>query len=280
MNKIPFQIRLLRAYFNSVGRLIPRHSAKFLIRLFSTPRSRVIRSKEVEVIESAQSEQFEFKGEKIKLYQWGEGEKYVLLCHGWESNAGSLGAFVAPLLERGFRIISYDGPAHGGSEGKEASLITFTQVAKKIVQHYGKPEIAIGHSLGANVIMLLAYEEQIAIPKCILISPVNRIRSVFEGFKAIFKIPNAIYAKMIEIISQRTNYQLDDLLFEKIAQESPLQKVLLLHDEDDKITAVKHSKDIASVWGKATFKPIKGSGHYKILWHESTLKNAVDFLDN
>lgn len=279
MQNVSIQLRLMRIYFNSIGRAFPNKSANQLIKLFSTPRSRVIRSKEIEVLKTAKTTWQIFQKEKIRIYEWGNGDKLALLCHGWESNAGSLGAFVAPLLKRGYRVVSYDGPAHGESQGKEASLITFTQVAKMVVKKFGKIDLAIGHSLGANVIMLMNYETQISIPKCILISPVNRIVSVFEGFKNIFKIPNSIYNRMVNLISKRTNYQLDSLLFEDIVLKSPYQEVLLMHDVADKITPVKHSEEIAKNWTEVSFKPIKGSGHYKILWHEDTLTNSFQFID-
>lgn len=278
MKKVPLSILALRIYFNSIGKLFPSKTASYLIKLFSTPRSRVIREKEIEVLKKAKKERLKFEGEELAIYEWGQGSKYALLCHGWESNAGCLGAFVPLLIEKGYKVIAFDGPAHGSSEGKQATLISFTNVAKQVVKKYGLPEIAMGHSLGANVIMLLCYEEKITIDKCVLISPVNRIRSVFDGFKAIFKIPENIYQIMIEKISKRANYRLDDLLFEKIVSKTAYNQVLLMHDVEDKITAVSHSEAIAKNWKKAAYKPIQGSGHYKILWHDQTIEYVKEFL--
>lgn len=271
-------LQFFRFYFNTVGLLFPKHSAKLLIQIFSTPRSRVIREKEIEVLNQAKKSKFSFQGKELSLHEWGSGERLAYLFHGWESNAGSLGAFVDPLLKKGYKIIACDGPAHGSSEGKEASLISFTHLAKELIRTKGKPEIAIGHSLGANVIMLLCYEEQLSIPKSVLISPVNRIVSVFEGFRELIGIQDSIYEEMIEIISERANYQLEALQFESLAAKAPFKQVLLMHDVGDQITGIKHSEDIAKANQTYKYVPIKGSGHYKILWHTDTLNQFNSFL--
>jgi alpha-beta hydrolase superfamily lysophospholipase len=271
-------LQFFKFYFNTVGLLFPKHSAKLLIQIFSTPRSRVIREKEIEVLNQASKSKFSFQGKELRLHEWGEGERLAYLFHGWESNAGSLGAFVDPLLKEGYKVVACDGPAHGSSEGKEASLISFTHLAKELIKAKGKPQLAIGHSLGANVIMLLCYEEQLSIPISVLISPVNRIVSVFEGFRELIGIQDKIYTQMIKLISKRANYQLEALQFENLAAKAPFRQVLLMHDESDQITGVKHSEDIAKANRSFKYVPIQGSGHYKILWHKDTLNQFKTFL--
>lgn len=275
---IKLRILVYRAYFNSIGLLNKNASADQLIHLFSTPRSRVIRNKEVEILETAQSEHIVHKGEKIKLYAWGEGEKYILLCHGWESNAGSLGAYVEPLLSRGYKIISYDGPAHGASQGKKANLIAFKEIAEKIIAEIGLPHAAIGHSLGANVIIMLAYQQKIKIPKVVLISPFNQLRAIYLGFKDILKIPESIYGIMLDKSSERFNVDVRNLEFGKLGDDSELENILILHDKDDKITPFSHSATMDKRWEKAVLETIEGSGHYKILWNEQAIDRALKFI--
>lgn len=269
----------LRIYYNSIGLLLKDRSANELIKLFTTPRSRVIRQKETEILATATTTEISFDNHKVKLYSWGEGDKYVLLCHGWESNAGSLGAFVEPLCQKGYKLIAYDSLAHGESEGKQANMIIFKDIAKAIIQEKGMPEIAIGHSLGANVIILLAKEEKLKIPKVILISPFNQIMAVFQGFKGIVKIPNSIYSIMLDKISNRFNYNVREMEFGKVGKDSLLENILIMHDKDDKITPYKHSSSMSANWGIAQLEEINGSGHYKILWHSSTIKIALEFIE-
>lgn len=275
---LKIRIVLLRLYYNSFGLLVKDKSAEELIQLFTTPRSRVIRQKEVEILSNAKRSELLHKGEKVILYSWGEGEKYVLLCHGWESNAGSLGAFVQPLTERGYQVIAYDSLAHGESEGKHANMVVFKEIASTLLKEKGVPEIAIGHSLGANVIILLAKEERLKIPNVILISPFNQIRAVFLGFKSIVKIPDSIYSIMLDKISDRFNYNIREMEFGKVGHDSELENILIMHDKGDKITPFSHSATMAKRWERAQLEEIEGSGHYKILWNENAIAKALEFI--
>ena len=275
---LKIRILLLRLYFNSFALLNKDKSAEKLIQLFSTPQARVSRKKELEILQSARNEVLDFDQKKVKLYEWGEGDKYVLLFHGWESNAGSLGAYVYPLVEEGYKVIAYDSLAHGNSEGKQANMIIFKEIAKRIINEYGCPEIAIGHSLGANVIVLLSAEENLNIPKVVLISPFNQMKAIFLGFKAILKIPNSIYSIMVDKVSERFNYNIRELEFGKVGQESPLKSVLIMHDKDDKITPFSHSSNMSKRWQLAQLIEIEGSGHYKILWNQNAIDTALHFI--
>jgi pimeloyl-ACP methyl ester carboxylesterase len=276
---LKLRILLLRFYYNSFGLLRRQRSAEELIKLFTTPRSRVIRQKEIEILNNANTDLIDFQGHKVKLYEWGDGEEYILLCHGWESNAGSLGAFVEPLVKRGYRVVAYDSLAHGKSEGQQSNMIIFKEIAKSILDKLGKPKVAIGHSLGANVIVLLAKEEAIDIPKVILISPFNQLRAIFLGFKDILKIPEPIYSVMLDQVSYRFNYDVREMEFGIVGHESPLKDILIMHDRADKITPFSHSHTMAKRWKKAKLLPLEGSGHYKILWHPDTLEHSFRFID-
>lgn len=258
--------------------MFKERSANELIHLFSTPRARVSREKEEEILNNAEQTVLHFEGKEVKLYSWGKADRYVLLCHGWESNAGSLGAYVDPLCEMGFQVIAYDSLAHGKSEGSQSSLIVFKDIAKQIIEKKGVPEIAIGHSLGANVIILLSSEENLKIPKTILISPFNQMKAIFLGFKDILKIPDSIYGVMIEKASKRFNYNVREMEFGKVGESSPLEKILVLHDIDDKITPFSHSATMAKRWTKIDLQEVKGSGHYKILWDKTALQKGLEFI--
>lgn len=277
---LKFRILILRLYYNSFGLLFKERSAEKLIHLFTTPRARVSRKKELEILSQAEKSLLEFNGKKVRLYEWGTADKYALLFHGWESNAGSLGAYVTPLLEKNYKVIAYDSLAHGASEGNQANMIIFKDIAKKIIQEKGIPEIAIGHSLGANVIVLLSAEEKIKIPKVILISPFNQMKAIFLGFKDILKIPESIYSVMLDKVSVRFNYNIREMEFGKVGENSPLDTVLIMHDKGDKITPFSHSANMSKRWEIAQLIEIQGSGHYKILWDDNAITNALNFISN
>ncbi|MFW6193451.1 MAG: alpha/beta hydrolase [Gemmatimonadota bacterium] len=58
----------------------------------------------------------------MATYAWGEEGPTVLLVHGWSSHTGHMTGFVDPLLRRGFRVVAFDGPAHGRSPGARTDI--------------------------------------------------------------------------------------------------------------------------------------------------------------
>jgi len=58
----------------------------------------------------------------IATYKWGESDKTVLLLHGWSGRGPQMGAFVEPLLARGYQPVAFDAPGHGRTPGKHSSI--------------------------------------------------------------------------------------------------------------------------------------------------------------
>src|SRR5919106_1294905 len=104
----------------------------------------------LDLIDARQS-YVEHKRRLISTWRWGSRDApAVLLAHGWGGNAAQMRPFVFPLLQAGYRVIAYDQPAHGVSEGKLTALPDFAEVLAEIAAHYGNVRAAIGHSLGAT----------------------------------------------------------------------------------------------------------------------------------
>ncbi len=268
----------LKLYYNTIGLLFPKNSVKRLANLFSSPRQTVVRKKEVAILEKAKTSFIEVRNNSICIYEWGEGNDYALLCHGWESNAGSLGAMVEPLLYKGYRVITFDGPAHGKSSGKQASLIMFKEVIVELINKLGAPKIAIGHSLGSMATMLASSEIDTKIEKAVLIAPINNVSKVFFEFKDMINIPERIFKPFIAHLENKSGYKLNNLVFEKIAPRTKIEKALILHDVNDQITSVSHSEAIHKAWSNSNFIRINCSGHYRILWNESALNAIKEFI--
>jgi alpha-beta hydrolase superfamily lysophospholipase len=55
--------------------------------------------------------------------------------------------FVFPLLSAGYRVIAYDQPAHGVSEGRLTGLPDFSDALAEIAWHHGEVRAVTGHSL-------------------------------------------------------------------------------------------------------------------------------------
>lgn len=276
--KVPLIITFFRIYFNSIALLFPKTSAKHLVNIFSKPRARVLRIREIEVLKQAKKSFLNYDKEEIKVYQWGEGEKLAMLFHGWESNAGSLGAFIDPLIEKGYRVVAFDAPAHGGSKGKYSNLVYFKKAAKEMIHTYGVPSVAVGHSLGACAIIMCAYEENLHFNKTILVAPLDRLMSVFEEYQQILKIPKKLFHPFLDQFEEFTGYSFRSFFFHAYGNQTKLDKVLLFHDEGDKVTSFSHAIDLERNWEAVQLEVIRDTGHYRILWDELMLLKSINYI--
>ena len=69
--KNPLIIRVFRIYFNSAAHLFPSAASKQLMNIFSKPRVRVLRIRELEMLNKAKKSFLKFGTEEIKTYEWG-----------------------------------------------------------------------------------------------------------------------------------------------------------------------------------------------------------------
>ncbi len=124
--------------FSASALLFPELAGAWAERMFLTPpRARDAAAAALDLID-ARSTLLEHKGRHIAMWRWGSRDApAVLLAHGWGGHAAQMRAFVFPLLQAGYRVIAYDQPAHGVSEGKLTGLPDFADVLAEVAAHHG-----------------------------------------------------------------------------------------------------------------------------------------------
>src|SRR5262245_861830 len=95
--------------------------------LTPVPRRPRLRPSELALSREAVRLHVPVAGRTVAGWRWGEGERAVLLVHGWGGHALQLSAFVRPLVERGLAVAAFDFPSHGESEGKRTDLPAMIQ---------------------------------------------------------------------------------------------------------------------------------------------------------
>src|SRR5205085_10246750 len=94
-------------------------------RLFTSPRRHPRPAREAAVLATARAVTLDVvtratgrdRAQRLAAWRWGTGPT-ILLVHGWEGRGAQLGALVEPLVDAGFSVLTFDGPAHGDSSGK------------------------------------------------------------------------------------------------------------------------------------------------------------------
>ena len=88
---------------------------------------------------------------RLHLQSWGEGDRLAVLIHGLSSQATSWAGVAATLADRGYRVLAPDLRGHGSSPRGHYSIQEWVGDLLESVPL--TPEIAIGHSLGAVVLV-------------------------------------------------------------------------------------------------------------------------------
>src|SRR5205814_10403776 len=96
-------------------------------RLFTTPHRAPRPEQENLLLARARA----FRVDGLAAWRWGSGSP-VLLVHGWEGRGAQLGAFVDPLLARGFSVVTFDASAHGASPGMLATASDFADCVGRV----------------------------------------------------------------------------------------------------------------------------------------------------
>src|SRR6185369_4549686 len=137
---MPIIARLYRFYFSVIGRILPGLALGTLWKLIFTPRKNPVKPHHLDCLNKAEKfdihvPDYYHPGKSLRLqgYEWGSGNKTVLLVHGWDAKAIDYFKLIPELVENDFRVVSFDGPAHGESEGKPSNLVDFKNVIFEII---------------------------------------------------------------------------------------------------------------------------------------------------
>jgi len=277
--KIPFAFRMIRWGFPKLERISTRLSGWYFEKIFFTPFRYKTPEKELEAEATAKLFSVTSAGKKVQCYQWGDELKpYVLVAHGWAGRSTQFRRFIPSFNEAGYRVIGFDGPAHGKSEGKRTSIAEFEEVMKEISAIKGNPEAIIAHSFGGGA-SLYAISKGLPVKKLINIaSPTIADRIIQSYLKAIggsWKTGEN-FKKWIQ---KRHGKSFEEFTALNLIKQVPQDlKLMLVHDEQDKEVDISHVYELIKVFPSARLLKTKGLGHNRILKDDNVIAACLNFV--
>lgn len=272
-------LKFYRIYFKVLFFVAPNFAAKQAFKLFCTPQTKKVRAQETVALAVAEEELLQLGKHSISLYKWGNGPKTALLVHGWEGNGGSLAGFKDNLIEQGYTVYSFDGPAHGKSTGKQTNVIEFSYTVARIIEQKEIKDLLVTHSFGsATTMFALAQNPHISIKRMALLTSPNKIEDVVTEYTTLMQFSPKNHLHLLGYIERFYNIKLQDVEVSKVAPKVNVEEFLIVHDEHDKIIPYAYSKNVAKALGsKANFITLSKAGHYRMLWNEAVLSYVTDF---
>jgi pimeloyl-ACP methyl ester carboxylesterase len=206
----------------------------------------------------------------------------VLVAHGWTAESSFMTVFAEPIRRAGFRVVLFDQPAHGLSEGRHASLIDCAHALLEVAEALGPVKHVVAHSMGCLASLLVGeggppMPRRIAFEKYVLVACPNRFCVVTREFGEGLGINEAaqrVYERQLERIAHRriADFNGADFL---AATGRP---ALLVHARDDAEVDFSAAEEIAARCPKAEILPFDGLGHRMILYATPAARAAVAFL--
>lgn len=216
------------------------------------------------------------------VHEWAGSGPTALILHGWGSSAARFTLLAQALHARGWRVLVFDAPGHGGSTGRSSSLPQFMAALDAIIERHGRPQALVGHSLGA---LAIARRHGSGVPAW-----ASELRAV-----ALLSMPSGaeyLLHKYIEALglSARTAQRLLARFRQRFGAEPRdygslpgaahiAPRLLLVHDQDDDIVPHAHSAALAAQLPAAQFITTVDQGHSKLTREPTTIARIVDFID-
>jgi pimeloyl-ACP methyl ester carboxylesterase len=263
----------MRTAFRAVGAVAPGVAARWAETLFCTPPRRP--GGDEAFLASGTRFTLQSQGQRLAGWEWGRGPT-VVLVHGWGSRASRFGALGAALLEAGFRVVAYDGPAHGESTGRFASLPEFARALGDVAAKVGPIYGLVGHSLGGAAVAM-AMRQGVGAHRAVLLAPPADVRIFSDLFARSFALAPTVQETMHRNLERRLRIVWDELHIPTLVRELPAA-ALVIHDRDDTDVPLSHGEEIVGAWVGSRLETTAGLGHRALLRDPSVIARTVAFL--
>jgi len=266
---------MLRTAFRTVGSVAPGVAARWAETIFCRPPRNNPRPAEEAFLATGTRLSIPSDGQQLAVWTWGQGPM-VILVHGWGARAGRFSEMTTALLSEGFRVVLFDAPAHGASEGEQASLPQFAHAIRDVASAFEPPFALVGHSLGGAAVCL-AMNRGLTPSRAVLLAPPSDVYLFSHAFAEHLRIPQRARSLMQQNLENRLQISWDQLHIPTVAREMSAA-ALIIHDRDDPDVPHAHGSAIAEAWPGAELFTTTGLGHRAILRDREVVRRMVEFL--
>jgi pimeloyl-ACP methyl ester carboxylesterase len=268
------RLRAWRLGLGTAGAIAPGLAARAAERLFLTPPRHPAPARELEALGAAEPFEVPLGAGQLRCWRFGEGPP-VLLIHGWGGRGGQMTALVPALRAAGRAAVVFDGPAHGASSGRLASVPHFAEAIAAVATQVGARQ-AMGHSMGAAG-LALAMIRGLPMDAAVFLAPPRSPSAWVVRFGEVL----ALRAPLREALNARLGRTLGrlpeelDLPAMSGAMQAP---VLVIHDRADPEVPWSDGAAIAAAWPGARLMTTDGLGHVRILRDAAVTAEAARFV--
>lgn len=236
-------------------------ASKISYLFFSTPFNGKLKiNKLPQILKKAQIKTHTINHLKYTSYSWLNGEKSVLLIHGWESNSSRWETLIEKFLSTNYSVFAIDAPAHGLSKGKRFNIFDHAACIEDF-QSIHKISFVVGHSIGGTSVMYhLTHTNQKYIEKVVILGAPSEFKVLIENFANTLKLNLNIYNHLINYLNNKYKYPILNFSIAEFCKSLQIEGKIF-HDENDDVIALNEGQLIHNQWKNSSLKVTNGLGH-------------------
>jgi pimeloyl-ACP methyl ester carboxylesterase len=275
-NNLPVAFQLLRAALKLSALVSTELTGRWVNRLWFRTQRFPEPAREKAWLASAERLTLAHRGRPLAVYRWGAGPT-ILLVHGWHGRGTQLGAFVAPLVAAGYRVVAFDAPAHGRTPGRATNLPEVSEALLEVAAAFPPLHGVIAHSFGAAS-TLVAISRGLAPRRVVTLSAPASIAFLLDSFAAQLELPVAVMDVHRRLMEQRFGADIWRRLSPTEIARGLNIPALLVHDQEDHDVPWQEGEALARAWPGANWVRTQGLGHRRILRDPEVVARSVAFM--
>ena len=270
--------KLLKLLIHTVSFFSSKTTTALLGYIFSRPLRHKPHVREKEFIISSKKETHFIPNinKRIKTYELEGSCKKVLLVHGWSGRGSQLSSIAKECNKKGFFVVSFDAPAHGGSSSYTTNVPEFVEAINFLNKTKGPFDYAIGHSFGGASIFNYCRKYR-SFEKIVVIGTQSKLSIYFAEFIKIMGLKDGYSKKIMTLFEKRVGEKILDYDPENFVRNIP-SKTLIIHCSDDNYVSFGSAIALRKELKNSELYKTTGLGHRKILGDKKTIDRLVDFL--
>lgn len=268
----------LRASFAVEDRVLPNRASTRALDLWCTVPGNAGRRKDFRPYPGEVTTLTTPAGHEVVTEVWGTGP-VVHLVHGWGGWRGQLGAFVAPLVDAGYRVVGFDAPGHGearpGALGAgRGHVMEILAAFETVMAAHGPAAGVVAHSLGCTTSSLALHATGNA-DRLVLIGPPADFVERTREFAALVGFTERTRTRLQAAMELECGRPLSDFDLVPLGTADALPPTLIVHDQFDKESPYHVGVELADAWPSSTLLTTLGLGHQRILTDDDVIAAAV-----
>jgi len=276
-------VKQLPGWFRLVVRLasiVPPLGTTLAWRLFWSLGTPVpVRPSELETHRRARRGTLEVDDATVVTYEWGSGDRTVLLVHGWRSRASRFAVLIEELVGRGFTVVSFDAPGNGDSTGTRMDALQVTSIVQRLAAEHGPLEAIVGHSFG-GMPTFIARRRGVDVARLVTIASAHNFSAVIDMFASGIGLPSTRgLHRRSEAWGRERGIDIWRTALAELDPTDTATPILVVHDAGDREVPLEQAMQIVEAHtGSVETLVTDGLGHHRVLSDPEVVGRIAAFV--